>query len=192
MKRFFKFMPILLICLSLAACAGKTKVTEDASMTSGADNATMVPDEKGLGEAGVEESNMPGDKFREAFVSAEDREAATAAAVKAGLKVVHFDFDRYTIRDSDLELLQADAQWLKDHPDVYIRIEGHADERGESEYNMALGEKRAMSVKRYFESLGVSDKRLSIISYGEESPAIDAHNEEAWAANRRVEFEKLK
>ncbi len=195
MKRFLKFMPLVIICLSLAACAGKTTIKEDSSTALDNKDTTVVPEDgsgKGLDENGISESDMPGDKFREAFVSPEDRAAATAAALKAGLKIVHFDFDRYSIRDSDVELLRADAQWLKEHPGTYVRIEGHADERGETEYNMALGEKRAMSVKRYFESLGVSGKRLSIISYGEESPVDAGHDEAAWAKNRRVEFEKLR
>lgn len=193
MKKFFSFLPLLVICLSLAACAGKDIEKSHPSEALENQMSTVVPEETaGVGEAGVQESEIPGEKFREAFVSAEDRAAATDAALKAGLKVVHFNFDKYTIKDSDIEILQANAQLLKDNPDVYIRIEGHADERGENEYNMALGEKRAQSVKNYLESLGVSAARLSIISYGEESPAVDAHNEEAWAANRRVEFEKLK
>ncbi len=194
MKMFLKFLPILLICLSLAACAGKTTVREDSSQASemtGAEGTTVVPEEsKGVGESGVQESEL-GSKYREAFTSEEDRNAATLAALKAGLKTVHFDFDKYSIKDSDIDILKADAKWLKDNPRIAVRIEGHADERGETEYNMALGEKRAMSVKRYIESLGVSGKRLSIISYGEEDPVDAGHNEEAWAKNRRAEFEKL-
>ncbi len=196
MKKFLRTLPVLLIALTLAACAGrKTVVREDYSVA--AENkggATVVPEEGvGAGEQGVKESdiNGPGEKFREAFVSSKDRKAATEAAISAGLKTVHFDFDKYAIRDSDVGILKADATWLKEHPGVHVRIEGHADERGDNEYNMALGEKRAMSVKRYLVSLGVSGKRLSIISYGEEDPVDPGHNEEAWAKNRRVEFEKL-
>ncbi len=195
MKKFLRFLPLLLICLSLVACAGKTTVREDYSTAAnkkGAEGTTVVPEEGvGVGESGVKESDIGG-KYREAFTSEEERAAATAAALKAGLKTVHFEFDKYTIKDSDIGILKSDAQWLKDHPGVDVRIEGHADERGETEYNMALGEKRAMSVKRYIESLGVSGRRLSVISYGEEDPADPGHNEEAWAKNRRVEFEKLK
>jgi len=193
MKRFFKFLPLVVICLSLAACAGRTTVREDySSAAANESGATSVPDEGvGVGESGVNESDI-GSKYSEAFTSDAERNAATDAAIKAGLKTVHFDFDRYTIKESDIDILKSDAQWLKDHPRVVVRIEGHADERGENEYNMALGEKRAMSVKRYIESLGVSGKRLSVISYGEEDPADPRHNEEAWAKNRRAEFEKLR
>jgi len=194
MKRFFRFLPLLILCFSLVACAGKTTVREDSSTASnnGAEGTTVVPEESaGVGESGVKESEL-GDKYREAFTSDAERDAATAAAIKAGLKTVHFEFDRYTIKEGDIDILKGDAQWLKDHPRVYVRIEGHADERGETEYNLALGEKRAASVKRYIESLGVSGKRLSVISYGEEDPLDAAHNEEAWAKNRRAEFEKLK
>jgi len=197
MKKFLRFLPLLILCLSLAACAGKTTIREDSSTAShkGAGGATVVPEEGvGVGESGVNESdiNSPGSKYREAFTSEQERNAATDAALKAGLKTVHFDFDKYTIKENDIAILKGDAQWLKDHPRVAVRIEGHADERGETEYNLALGEKRAMSVKHYLESLGVSGRRLSIISYGEEDPIDPAHNEEAWAKNRRAEFEKLK
>ncbi len=193
MTKYLRILPLLLLALTLAACAGnkKTTVQEDITTATGQESDTVVPGE-GAGEKGVKESDInAGEKFREAFVSEQDRKAATDAAFAAGLRPVHFDFDKYTIRESDIEILKADAQWLKDHPDVSVRIEGHADERGDNEYNMALGEKRALSVKRYLVSLGIPGKRLSVISYGEEKPIDPRHNEEAWAKNRRVEFEKL-
>jgi len=193
MKKFLRFLPILVIGITLVACAGKTTVREDYSSAAGNKEATVVPADGvgGVNESGVQESDIGG-KYREAFTSEAERNAATDAAIKAGLKRVHFEFDKYTIKESDIEILKSDAQWLKDHPGVNVRIEGHADERGETEYNLALGEKRAMSVKRYLQSLGVSGKRLSIISYGEEDPIDPSHNEEAWAKNRRAEFEKLR
>jgi len=114
--------------------------------------------------------------------------SAPAEAVVAGLQAVHFDFDRYFIRDGDKEKLRNNARWLKKNTGVKITIEGHADERGENEYNLALGEKRAMSVKDYLKSLGVDASRISTVSFGEEKPADPDHNEAAWAKNRRAEF----
>lgn len=102
------------------------------------------------------------------------------------LKDVHFDFDRYDIREQDAQILKENAAILLKYPDVKIQIEGHCDERGTAEYNLALGERRANSVKKYLISLGVPAERLSTISYGKEMPLDPGHNEEAWAKNRRA------
>lgn len=104
------------------------------------------------------------------------------------LKPIHFDFDKYNIRPDDAEILKQNAAVLKKFPAVKIQIEGHCDERGTSEYNLALGERRASSVKRYLVSLGVDQKRISTISYGKERPLDPNQNEEAWTKNRRAEF----
>jgi peptidoglycan-associated lipoprotein len=84
--------------------------------------------------------------------------------------------------------LKANSAFLKKFPNIKIQIEGHCDERGTNEYNLALGERRANSTKKYLLSLGVSENRMSTISYGEEKPMDSAHNEEAWAKNRRAHF----
>jgi len=104
------------------------------------------------------------------------------------LKDIHFDFDRYDIRPQDAEILKEIANLLKKFPSIKIQIEGHCDERGTNEYNLALGERRANSAKEYLTSLGISPERISTISYGEERPLDPSHNEEAWAKNRRAHF----
>jgi len=104
------------------------------------------------------------------------------------LKDVHFDFDKYDIRPSDGEILKENAAILIKNPAAKIQIEGHCDERGTVEYNLALGERRANSVKKYLISLGVPEIRLSTISYGKEMPLDPGHGEEAWAKNRRAHF----
>ena len=104
------------------------------------------------------------------------------------LKPIHFDFDKYDIRSGDTEILKANSALLKKFPNVKIQIEGHCDERGTNEYNLALGERRANSTKKYLTSLGVTADRVSTISYGEEKPMDPAHNEEAWTKNRRAHF----
>ena len=86
------------------------------------------------------------------------------------------------------KILEENAKWLKAHPEVKVIIEGHCDERGSEEYNLALGEKRAKSARDYLISLGISPERLSIISYGESMPLDPRHCEEAWAKNRRAHF----
>ena len=101
---------------------------------------------------------------------------------------VHFDFDRSDIRPDAEEVLQRKVTVLREYPGVTLRVEGHCDERGSNEYNLALGQRRAEAVRRYLLSYGVEAGRFATISYGEERPMVDASNEEAWAQNRRAEF----
>ena len=104
------------------------------------------------------------------------------------LKPIRFDFDKYDIRLADAEILKGNSALLKKFPNVKIQIEGHCDERGTNEYNLALGERRANSTKKYLTSLGITADRVSTISYGEEKPMDPGHNEEAWTKNRRANF----
>ncbi len=103
-------------------------------------------------------------------------------------KVIYFDFDSSEIRPEFLPTLRAHADYLVNNPSARLVIEGHCDERGSREYNIALGERRANAVKRFLEAEGVSPLQLETISYGEERPAVPGHNEEAWARNRRAEL----
>ena len=102
------------------------------------------------------------------------------------LKDIYFDFDKYDIRPGDAAILKENAALLKKYPKVKIQIEGHCDERGTNEYNLALGERRANSTRNYLISLGVSPERISTISYGEERPLDPSHDEGAWTKNRRA------
>jgi peptidoglycan-associated lipoprotein len=102
------------------------------------------------------------------------------------LKDVHFAFDRSDLSDEARTILKESADVLKQSPNSKIQVEGHCDERGSTSYNLALGEKRAASVRDYLVSLGVSADMLSTISYGEEKPVDPGHNEEAWSKNRRA------
>ena len=104
------------------------------------------------------------------------------------LKDIHFDFDKYDIRPGDAKTLDGNAGWLKSNPNHLVLIEGHCDERGTNEYNLALGERRAKSTMNYLVSQGVQASRITIISYGEERPLCTQHTEECWAQNRRAHF----
>ncbi len=104
------------------------------------------------------------------------------------LKMVHFDFDKYYIKDDMKPILHANAEWLLKHSGVEILVEGHCDERGTIEYNIALGEKRASAAKNYLTSLGVPEARLKIISYGKSKPLVRGVDEETYYQNRRSEF----
>jgi peptidoglycan-associated lipoprotein len=107
-------------------------------------------------------------------------------AVIVGFDTVYFDYDKTTLRTEALPVLTHLAQWMQQHPDVRLRIAGHADERGTREYNLALGDRRATAVRNYLASLGVPAQRLDTVSYGKERPAVAGSNEAAWAKNRRA------
>lgn len=103
-----------------------------------------------------------------------------------GKDIIYFDTDRYSIDNIDAAALQSQAQWLMRYPNKRATIEGHADERGTREYNLALGERRANASKNYLVSLGISAPRLATVSYGKERPNALGSSEEAWAQNRRA------
>jgi peptidoglycan-associated lipoprotein len=103
-------------------------------------------------------------------------------------EAIYFDFDRSELKSSARAVLAKKAEWLRKNPQFSLNIEGHCDERGTIEYNLALGERRANAAWKFLNALGVSGSRMTTISYGEESPADPAHNAAAWARNRRAEF----
>jgi len=106
----------------------------------------------------------------------------------AELNDIHFDFDKYDIRPGDARILDENARWSKANPTHLILIEGHADERGTNEYNLALGERRAKATMNYLVAQGVQASRMTLISYGEERPMCTEKTEECWARNRRAHF----
>lgn len=107
---------------------------------------------------------------------------------EAPLAMIHFDYDRYFIRQDAKPVLEANSAWLKKFRTVKVLIEGHCDERGTEEYNLALGEKRAKSTFDYLASLGISPERIKIISYGKSQSLDPGHNEISWQKNRRAQF----
>ena len=105
---------------------------------------------------------------------------------------IFFDFDKSELKPEARAMLEKKAAWLRDHRGYNVRIEGHCDERGTNEYNLALGERRAMAAFKYLNALGISADRMSTISYGEERPFDPNHNSWAWSLNRRDEFKLTK
>jgi peptidoglycan-associated lipoprotein len=152
---------LLIATVGLASCATKSQTTTASPPPQTASRAAP---------ATVTSSIIPG--------SAQD------FRVNVG-DTVHFALNRYEIENSDKTLLQRQAAWLNKYPTVQITIEGHCDERGTREYNVALGARRANSVKEYLASFGVSLGRIETISYGKERPVCTESNEECWAQNRR-------
>lgn len=104
------------------------------------------------------------------------------------LQAVHFDFDKADIRKDQEATLKSNAAWLSQNGKTKVAVQGHCDERGTNEYNIALGDRRAKSTQKYLVNLGVTKDRLSTVSYGEEKPACTEHNEGCWWKNRRAEF----
>lgn len=140
-------------------------------------------------EAAVEEDDS-------AATAAAEKAAAEEAARKAAMDArelflyedIYFEFDKSDLLAESQEVLRVKADFLKDNPDVLVIIEGHCDERGTNEYNLALGDRRASSAKAFLVNLGIAGSRLTSVSYGEERPADPGHDEEAWAKNRRAHF----
>lgn len=104
------------------------------------------------------------------------------------LKNIYFDFNKYNIKADQQDTVNNIANWLKDKPKTHLLVEGHCDERGSNEYNMALGEQRALAVRQNLIDKGIPAGRVQTISYGEEKPADQGHNEAAWSKNRRAHF----
>ena len=107
------------------------------------------------------------------------------------LGIVYFDYDKSNIKPEFTSIIQSNFEWLINNPDIRVQLEGHCDERGTNEYNLALGERRARSVLNYLLRLGASPEQFSIVSFGEERPVALGQNETAWQKNRRVEFTRL-
>jgi peptidoglycan-associated lipoprotein len=184
---------ILILCLGLimAGCPKKTVVKEEPSVKKG-EEAAAERERAAKVEAERKEKELKEEaakrEFEKSLVAKKTPGIEGEVFESALLKDIHFDFDKYAIRPGDAEILKANAAVLAKNPNVKIQIEGHCDERGTGEYNLALGERRANSTKNYLSSLGISAARISTISYGKERPLDPGHNEEGWAKNRRSHF----
>lgn len=118
----------------------------------------------------------------------EDERLNRLVSEEGRLYTAYFDFDRYTVNDESMFYLHENAKWLEINHPMGVVVEGHADERGDTMYNLGLGDRRANSVKKYLIDMGIQTERLTTLSYGEEKPADPGHNDDAWSRNRRVEF----
>jgi peptidoglycan-associated lipoprotein len=201
-KKSFSIL-ILILCIGLimTGCPKKTVIKEEPSIKKSeeaAREAARIEAERAKEAKEAKEKELARIKEEEAKKAQEKKEFEQSLVAKKTpgiegevfetklLKDIHFDFDKYDILQGDAEILKGNAALLVKFPNVKIQIEGHCDERGTVEYNLALGERRANSTKNYMISLGISGNRISIISYGKERPMDPAHNEDAWAKNRRA------
>lgn len=143
--------------------------------------AAKKPGVEGGGPGGLGGAPLPGgslDRFKQGL----------EASAGGPLQDVNFAYDRYDLSEESRRILQSNADWLKANPATKVEVEGHCDERGTVEYNLALGAKRAKSAKDYMVSLGIAADRLSTISYGEELPLCRESDEACWSRNRRAHF----
>ncbi|MCG6866048.1 MAG: peptidoglycan-associated lipoprotein Pal [Thiogranum sp.] len=174
MKMFYRVVMVLAV-VWLAGCSstGGTKggvAVEDHSGT-GAEGAAGGATTTGVGAYGdlsIEALNDPNSPLSQ--------------------RVIYFAFDSSEVAEQDRPLVEAHAAFLVANPTVKVSVEGHTDERGSREYNIGLGDRRAQAVRRMLEFQGVSPSQITVISYGEEKPAVDGHDESAWSMNRRVEL----
>jgi peptidoglycan-associated lipoprotein len=145
---------------------------------------------QGIGSEGTGANGMGEGNLGSGGTSLQQFQRGTLGAGGSGgpLSDIHFDYDDYTIRSQDGEVLRSNAKWLTDHGDTHVQVEGHTDERGSEEYNLALGAKRAQAAKDYLTTLGVSGDRISTISYGKELPLCTEHTEDCFEQNRRDHF----
>jgi peptidoglycan-associated lipoprotein len=134
-------------------------------------------------------SGMAGNGMSGSGMNSGDQEARRLPYHSSdSLKDIHFAFDRYELDDQSRAVLRENASYLKSHPEARIEIQGHCDERGTNNYNVALGQRRAHSTKSYLAAQGIDDSRIHIVSYGEEKPFCFDSNENCWWQNRRAHF----
>lgn len=173
MQKGFNVLSIAAAIL-LAACSSTPKDTAGGVMTSGDVTASSseMPPSTGGGMAGVDSGTIIPGSEQDLAVNVGDR--------------VFFGYDQYDLNSESRATLEKQAQWLKTYPNVSLMIEGHCDERGTREYNLALGEKRANAVRNYLTALGIEGSRLQTISYGKERPAVMGSDDSSWAQNRRA------
>ena len=187
----------LIFCLGglVVGCPKKSVVKQEPSATAAdeaakeRDRAAKLEAERALKEKELKAKEEAAKKDFEKSLVAKKHPGIEGEVFESSLlKDIHFDFDRYDIRPEDSAILNATAAVLMKYPNAKIQVEGHCDERGTAEYNLALGERRANSARKHLISLGVPADSLSLISYGEERPLDPGHNEEAWTKNRRAHF----
>lgn len=171
-------MSFLFVCLVMSACAKKQTVAPEDELKDDIDIIDLND---------VNSSLIEPDAFAQ-----EPSIRGTELESTVGLETIYFSFDSSALPTEVLEIIKSNVKYLKNNPTLNIIVEGHCDERGTTEYNLALGQKRAVKVKEYYVQLGIAPKRIATVSYGEEMPKDKRHNEAGWAKNRRAETKVIK
>jgi peptidoglycan-associated lipoprotein len=185
---FGALMLAMLLVLSVS-CAKKKVTMEAQPMEEGMTAEQAQAQQEAEAEAARREAEMAKKSAAE-----QQREEAAMMAEEARKRafegeLIHFDFDKYNLKPEAMMILDEKATYLRDHPEVRVLIEGHCDDRGTNEYNLALGDRRANSAKNYLVRSGVMESRITTISYGEEQPLCTEQTESCWARNRRDAFQ---
>jgi peptidoglycan-associated lipoprotein len=178
---------MLAMLLALGVSCAKKQVTMETQEMAADESQQSAEDEAARREA--EEARLREQRAREAR-QREDASSMSEAARKAAFEDedIHFDFDKYVLSPQAMMILDDKAAYLREHAGVRVLVEGHADDRGSNEYNLALGDRRANSAKNYLVKSGVAESRITTISYGEEQPLCMQQNESCWYRNRRGHF----
>jgi len=164
------------LAVALAGCSSSVPLNNDKAQVE-----TRTPQPVNAGGA-------TGSGASQSQVTSVDLGAGKSQAMDPAMRTVYFDFDSYVVKDDYRNVIEANAKRLAANRGQKMMVEGHTDERGGSEYNLALGQKRAEAVVKSLETLGASDAQLEAVSFGKERPAAQGSNEEAWAKNRRAEL----
>ncbi len=169
----------------IASCAPSAAIKSDSA----SGQAASKPSTKGLASAkGEGDRGSTRESATDRSSLSQLQEGKSTGEGSGPLKDIYFDFDSHSLSADARETLRANANWLKSNPAARAEIEGHSDERGTNEYNLALGAKRAQTAKDFLATLGVTAERLSTISYGEEIPTCKEASENCWQRNRRARF----
>jgi len=199
MKRSLVIAALVVFAFSsvflLSSCAKKQVITEEKEMKAPAKVEEEKPVEAAKEEVVTKEEakverlkELEAAKKEEPAKIDEEKAWMERRAAKFEAESIYFDFDKSFIKLEYRPILNEKAAFLKDYPEMRVRIEGNCDERGTNEYNLALGERRANSAKNFLVSSGIAADRIEIISYGEERPRALGHNEASWSQNRRDDF----
>lgn len=184
-----RVVPAMILAVAvIAACSKKPEPAPPPAPTP-APNQDSIDAARARADSIARAEQARRDSIARAQAEAERLRAAREEAMRTLTQVVYFDFDSDALTDQTRAALDAKIPILNANPGLRIRIAGHTDERGSDEYNQALGQRRAASAKRYLTQHGIAEDRIEIISFGEERPAADGHDESAWSQNRRDEFE---
>jgi len=178
---------MLAMLLALGVSCAKKQVTMETQEMAADESQQSAEDEAARREA--EEARLQEQRAREAR-QRQEASSMSEAARKAAFEdeEIHFDFDKYVLTPQAMMVLDDKAAYLREHPEVRVLVEGHCDDRGSNEYNLALGDRRANSAKNYLVKSGVAESRITTISYGEEQPLCMQQNESCWYRNRRGHF----
>lgn len=178
---------MLAMLLALGVSCAKKQVTMETQEMAADESQQSAEDEAARREA--EEARLQEQRAREAR-QRQEASSMSEAAKKAAFEdeEIHFDFDKYVLTPQAMMVLDDKAAYLREHPEVRVLVEGHCDDRGSNEYNLALGDRRANSAKNYLVKSGVAESRITTISYGEEQPLCMQQNESCWYRNRRGHF----